>query len=80
MQNTSCKQQTKQNYKPNHQQRRVTPHLVLLIRGKTNKQTKTQHKYHPIRSLHKPLDQLEEGRNKKEERIQASSRKEFNFP
>jgi len=30
-------------------------------------------------SLHKPLDQAYEGRNQKEERIQPSSRKEFNF-
>ena len=38
VQDTSSKQQTKQNYKPNHRQTRVPPHLVLLIRGKTNKQ------------------------------------------
>ena len=39
----------------------------------TNKQTKTQHKSHPILSLHKPLDQPEEGRSQKEERIQTWS-------
>ena len=44
----------------------------------TNK--KTQHKSHPIQSSHKPLDQSQEGRKQKQERIQPSSRKEFNFP
>jgi len=53
----SSKQQTKQKYKPNHQQTGLPPHSALPIRGKTNKQTNTLHKYYPIRSLHKPLDQ-----------------------
>ena len=57
MQDNSCKQQTKQKYKPNHQQTGLPSHLALLIRGKTNKQTKTQDKSHPIQSLHKQLDQ-----------------------
>ena len=58
----------------------LPPHSALSIRGKTNIWTKTQHKSHPIQSSHKPLDQPEESRNQKEERIQLSSRKEFNFP
>ena len=33
------KQQTKQKYKPNHQQSGLPPHSALPIRGKTNKQT-----------------------------------------
>jgi len=33
----SSKQQTKQKYKPNHQQTGLQPHSALLIRGKTNK-------------------------------------------
>ena len=70
MQDTSPKQQTKQKYKPNHQQTRLLHHSTLPIRGKTNKQTKSQHKSHLILSLHKPLDQPSEGRNQKEERIQ----------
>ena len=45
----------------------------------TNKQ-KSHHKSHPTWSLHKPLDQTEEGRNQKGRRIQLSSKKEFNFP
>ena len=52
---------------------RITTSLSLAHQKKnkqTNKQTKTQHKSHPIQSLHKPLDQPEEGRNQKEERIQ----------
>ena len=35
---TSSKQQTKQKYKPNHQQTGLPPHSALPIRGKTNKQ------------------------------------------
>ena len=31
-------QQTKQKYKPNHQQTGLPPHSALPIRGKTNKQ------------------------------------------
>ena len=39
--------------------------------NQTNKQTnKSQHKSHPIRSLHKPLNQPQERRNQKEERFQ----------
>ena len=74
----SSKQQTKQKFKPSNQQIRLPPHSALPIRGKTNKNT--QHKSHSIQNLHIPLDQPQEGRNQKEERIQPSSRKEFNFP
>ena len=38
MQDASSKQQTKQKYKPNHQQTGLPPHSLLPIRGKTNKQ------------------------------------------
>jgi hypothetical protein len=58
-------QQTKQKYKLNHQQTGLPPHSALPI---NEKQTKTQHRSHPIRSLHKPLDQpqrVETGRKKK---------------
>ena len=57
MQDASSKQQTKQKYKPNHQQTGLPLHSALPIRGKTNKQTKTHHKSHPIGSWHKSLDQ-----------------------
>ena len=40
MQDASSKQQTKQKYKPKHQQTGLPPHSALLIRGKTSKQTK----------------------------------------
>ena len=43
MQNASSKQQTKQKHKPSHQQAGLPPHSALPIRGKTNKQGKTQH-------------------------------------
>ena len=36
----SSEQQTKQKYKPNHQQTGLSTHSALAIRGKTNKQTK----------------------------------------
>ena len=39
MQDTPSKQQTKQKYKPNHQQTGLPPHLALLIRGKTHTHT-----------------------------------------
>ena len=65
VQDTSSKQQTKQRYKPSHQQTGLPPHSPLPIRGKTSKQIKPQHKSHPIRSLHKPLDQSQRAENKK---------------
>ena len=81
VQDASSKQQTNQNCKPNHQQRALPPHSTFPIREKTSKQTtKTQDKFHPIRSSHKQLDQHQEGRKQKEGRLQTSSRKEFNFP
>jgi len=48
---------------------KITTSLNLAHQRK-NKQTKAQHKSHPIRSLHEALEQPQEGRNKKEERIQ----------
>ena len=73
MQDSPSKQQTKQNYKPNHQQTGLPPHSDFPIRGKTKKQAnkqKPQHKSHPIWSLNKPLGQLRDARNQKKEWIQ----------
>ena len=42
MQDASSKQQTKQRYKPSHQQTGLTPHSALPIRGKTNTQNSAQ--------------------------------------
>ena len=42
MQDASSKQQTKQKYKPNHQQTGLSPHSAVPIRGKTNKQINKQ--------------------------------------
>ena len=39
VQDALSKQQTKQKYKPNHQQTGLPPHSVVSIRGKTNKET-----------------------------------------
>jgi len=46
MQEASYKQQTKQKYKPNHQQTELPPHSALHIRARhqTNKQTKNNNK------------------------------------
>ena len=73
MQDASSKQ-TKQKYKPSHQQIGLPLHSALPIRGKTNKQTnKNSAQISPYTSSHKPLDQPWEGRNQKEERIQPCS-------
>ena len=73
MQDASSKQQTKEKYKPNYQQTGLPPHSALPIRGKTNKQTKTQHKFHPLKTLIQTTGPALEGRNRKEERIQHLS-------
>ena len=39
MQDASFELQTKQKYKPNHQQIGLPPHSALPLRGKTNKHT-----------------------------------------
>ena len=52
---TSSKQQTKQKYKPSHQQTGLPPHSALPIRGKNKQKLSTNS--HPIRNLHKLLDQ-----------------------
>jgi len=73
VQDACSKQQTKQKYKPNHQQTGLTRHSAMPTGGKkqTNKQKKqTQHKSHPTQGLHKPLGQAYKGRNQKKERIQ----------
>jgi len=46
VQDASSKQQTKQKYKPHHQQTGLPPNSALPIRGKTKQ--KAQHKSHPI--------------------------------
>ena len=70
MQDASSKQQTKQKYKPNHQQTGV-PISLSLAHQRKNTQTKTQHKSHPILSLHKPLDHLG--------RAETKRKREFNL-
>jgi len=51
VQDASSKQQTKQKYKPNHQQTGLPPHSALPIRGKTNKQTKNSAQISPYTKL-----------------------------
>ena len=67
MQDTSFKQQPKQKYKRNRQQTGLPPTQPC---SSEETQKKTQHKSHHIQSLHKPLDQPEEGRNQREGRSQ----------
>ena len=50
VQDASSKQ-TKQKYKPNHQQTGLPPHSALPIRGKTNKQTNNSAQISPYRKL-----------------------------
>ena len=76
MQGASSKQQTKQKYKPNHQQTGLPPHSALPIRGKTNKNSA---QISPYKKLTQTTGSTLEGQNQKDERIQPSSRKEFNF-
>ena len=66
MQDASSKQQTKQKYKPSHQQTGLSPHSALPIRGKTNKNS-TQ--ISPYAKLTQTTGPIFEGRNQKEERI-----------
>ena len=72
------------NKKQNKTQTQSSPDRITtsfsLAHQRKNKQTKTQHKSYPIRSSHISLDQPQEDRNQKEERIQPFSRKEFNIP
>ena len=74
------KNTTKQKYKPNHQQTGLPPHSTLPIRGKTTKQTKPQHKSHPIQSLHKHWTNLRraETRKKKEFNLEACKKETSN--
>ena len=76
MHNTSSKQQTKQKYKPSHQQTGVPPHSAVPIREKTNKNSA---QISPYKKLTQTTGSTLEGQNQKDERIQPSSRKEFNF-
>ena len=57
----------KQNKNTNPIISRQECHLTQPCPSEEKQRNKTQHKSHPIRSLHKPLDQPYEGRNQKEE-------------
>ena len=70
MQDASSKQETKQKYKPSHQQT-GPPHSALPIRGKTNKQiSKNSAQISPYKKLTQTTGPTLEGRDQKEERIQ----------
>ena len=68
MQDASSKQQTKQKYKPNHQQTELSCQPALPIRGKTNKNSA---QISPYTKLTQTTGPTLEGRNQKEERIQT---------
>ena len=76
MQDASSKQQTKQKYKPNHQQAGLPPHSALPIRGKTKKNSAQISPYMTLIQTTGPSLGVQKP---KEEIIQPSSRKEFNF-
>jgi len=65
MQDASSKQQTKQKYKPSHQQTGLPPHSDLPIRRKTNKNSA---QISPYKKLTQTAGPNLEGRN--ERRIQ----------
>ena len=75
----SSKQQTKQKHKSNHQKTELPPHTQPCL-----PEEKQINKYSVQISTYMKLTQITgptlQGRNRKEERIQPSSRKEFNFP
>ena len=70
MQDASSKQQTKQKYKPNHQQTGLPPHSIMSIRGKTNKQ-----KLSPILTLYK----AHKNHWANLRRVEMTRKKEFNI-
>ena len=66
MQDASSKQQTKQKYKPNHQQTGQPPHPALPIRGKT-KQPEKEFRImivKMIKSLENRMEKTQESINK----------------
>ena len=70
MQDASSKQQTKQKYKPNHQQTGLAPHSALPIREK-NKETKQNlEQITPYTKLTQTTGPILGGQKPKEERIQ----------
>ena len=78
MQDTSSKQQTKQKYKPSHQQTGSPPHSASPSEEKQTNKNSAQ--ISPYTKLTQTTGPGLEGRNQKEEIIQPSSRKEFNLP
>ena len=65
VQDALSKQQTKQKYKPNHQQTGLPPHSVVSIRGKTNKNSAQISPYSKLTQTTKPTlgGQKPKGRN-----------------
>ena len=71
VQDASSKQQTKQKYKPSHQQTGLPPHSALPFRGKINQPTnRNSAQTSPYTKLTQTTGPSLEGRNQKEERIQ----------
>ena len=77
------KHQTKQKYKPNHQQTGLPPQSALLIRGKTNKQTNKQ-KFSTNLTLYKAYTNhwtnLRRAETKRKKEFNLLQGKKFNFP
>ena len=65
VQDALSKQQTKQKYKPNHQQTGLPPHSVVSIRGKTNKNSAQISPYSKLTQTTEPTlgGQKPKGRN-----------------
>ena len=80
MQDTLSRQQTKQKYKPNHQQTGLPPHSALLITGKNKQTNKNSAQISPYTKLTQTTGPILGGQKPKErknstfieERIQIS--------
>jgi len=78
VQGALSKQQSKQEYKPNHQQTGLPPHSALPITRKTNKQELSTN--FTLKEVYTHHWTNFRGKKAKEERNQPYSRKEFEFP
>ena len=70
MQDASSEQQTKQKYKPNHQQTGLPPHPAF-IKGEIKQTNKNLAQISPYMKLTQTTGPTLEGRNQKEESIQT---------
>jgi len=78
VEDASFKQQTKQTYKPNHQQTGLPPHSSLPIRGKTNKKTQRKSPLYKAHTNHWTKLRRAENKKKKEFSLEAWEKETLN--